>query len=117
MNKREWLQQAIDNGEKLTCLVAQFHPTSNQGSNLPITAAIPEANCCEIRKSICRDTLEFQSAAQRFKEAITKEDADTIYNLLQETWFGVPESTSCWSLTGFREAVDLLDDMWEENDN
>ena len=31
-------------------------------------------------------------------------------SLLNSAWFGVPESTQCWKLEGFKEAIDLLED-------
>lgn len=35
---------------------------------------------------------------------------------MSETWFGVPESTLCWQIQGFKEACDLLDDPPETED-
>lgn len=38
-------------------------------------------------------------------------------NPIFDAWFGVPESTSCWSIPGFGQAVDLLDDPPEDQED
>ncbi|MGH7183498.1 MAG: hypothetical protein ACREJN_16185 [Nitrospiraceae bacterium] len=52
--------------------------------------------------------------AVRLNNAIIKRDLLAINNLLSEAWFSVPESTECWNIRGFRQAVDLMDDLPEE---
>jgi len=42
------------------------------------------------------------------------QDISKAMKLLNDAWFGVPESTDCWQIYGFKEAVDLLDDPPEE---
>lgn len=115
MTKIEWLDYARDNKDKLLSLVALYHPTSNQRPELPITAPTVEANCKGVRKRICREFLEIHSAAKLFGDAIAASNVDQIHNLLSQTWFGVPESTACWGVTGFKECVNLLDDPPEDD--
>jgi len=113
MTKQDWLNQVIENKDKLTSLVSSFHPSSNQSYNLPISAPNAERACEIIRKGI-RKEIQVESATARFKQAIKEKNCGAIYQILQETWFGVPESVECWNLEGFAETVDLLDDPVEE---
>ena len=115
MTKQEWLQKARDNQDELVNLIAVYHPTNN-GPALPITAPVVEANSVAIRKQIKND-MEYclESAVVKFNKAIVAGNDGEIYNILQETWFGVPESTSCWNIRGFAECVSLLEDPWEED--
>lgn len=117
MDKFSWLNYVEQNKNSLLLLISRFHPTSNQGcSNLEITAATAEKMCSALRKIIKND-LNYslgKSVAQLFEEAIINKDTNLISVILYETWVGVPESTSCWTLTGFKECVELLDDPVEE---
>lgn len=45
----------------------------------------------------------------RFNAALSAGDVGAIMTVLNEAWFGVPESTSCWRIQGFAEAVGLLE--------
>lgn len=109
MTKQEWLQKARDNQDKLVNLIATYHPTNNG------PAPVVEANSAAVRKQIKND-LEYclESAVTKFNNAIKNNDTNMIYNILQETWFGVPESVECWQIKGFHESVILLESPWEE---
>lgn len=117
MTKNEWLSQAREHKEKLTDLIGVYHPAVYQGSerskNVSITARAAEAACGLIREKI-RDETE-ESPIGAFKDALEAGDIDKISSLLSAAWFGVPESTSCWQIDGFKEAVDLMDDPPEED--
>ena len=57
---------------------------------------------------------EKREPVERFDAALKSGDIDALNQLLSDAWFGVPESTSCWSITGFSECVDLMDDPPED---
>ncbi len=101
----------------LGSIISRHHPTANKlfGSGLTITAPNAELVCAAVRKDIRKGIDAAIPILNRFDSALKRNDADEIYNLLQETWFGVPESTDCWRIEGFSELVDLLDDPWEED--
>ena len=109
MIKEEWFKEADDNRDKLISLVSQYHPSSQRaGKSLRITAFRAEQACAEIRKNI--KTIRTEDPVERFKLALDLKDTNTSLLILNETWFGVPESTDCWSIPGFSEAVDLMTD-------
>lgn len=114
MTTQEWLNNVVENGHTLLSLVASFHPASGrQPYGLPITAPNAEKACEPMRKQIEKNLdYALESPHRKFLEAVKYREAGAIYTILQETWLGVPESTDCWSLTGFKECVNLLDDPY-----
>jgi hypothetical protein len=105
----------MDNFHDLLSLVDNYHPQQNRkvDYDLPITAPGAEAACATIRKEIRDESLIF-NPREVFEEAYNKEDWNTITKLLSDTWFGVPESTACWQIPGFKVCVDILDDPFDE---
>jgi hypothetical protein len=119
MTKNKWLAQAREHKEKLTDLIGVYHPAMYRGSerskNVTISARDAEAACGLIREKI-RDETE-ESPVGAFKDALAAGDIDKINSLLSAAWFGVPESPSCWRINGFKEAVDLMEDPPEEDED
>lgn len=119
MTKDVWLSQALKHKDKLIDLISIYHPAVYRdgecSKTVTITARDAEAACGLIRDKIRDETKEAPIGA--FKDALELEDIDKIYSLLSAAWFGVPESTSCWKINGFKEAVDLMDDQPEEDEN
>jgi len=122
-DKKSWLDYVRLHQGKLYDFVWNYHPSENVGSIsedewLTITAPAAEEACAVVRKKIAEDSVGKPRAKDRFVKAVEAEDVGEIYSLLQSAWFGVPESTSCWGVEGFKEAVDLLDyppmPDWEE---
>ncbi len=74
-----------------------------------ITAPMAEVACSVVRDRIREEKVDMDPVAA-FDVALTDGNVDATVELLNGAWFGVPESTSCWRLTGFKEAVGLLDD-------
>lgn len=105
-----WLDAVNENKEDLRQLVRNYHPASSTGrrENLSITAPGAEAACVAVRELIAKESPDV-SPVELFDEALKAGNIPKIYGLLNSAWFGVPESTSCWSIPGFRVAVDLLD--------
>lgn len=110
MTKQEWLQRAKTDQDKLKKLIGNYHPLTRRlsESSIPITAPNAERACAQIRADIKRNSEG--DPLTKFDEALTIGNWKVINNILNETWFGVPESTLAWQLEGFREAIILLEE-------
>lgn len=112
----EWYKYAEDNRGALAVITASYHPhyRTPGGTNLPITAHGAEAACIEIRKQI-RDTSapSQRMPTLRLLNAIKEKNSNEILQILNEVWFGVPESTLCWNLEGWQEMLNLIEDVPE----
>jgi hypothetical protein len=109
-------------------LIADYHPSARRpaalkreavlmtdgeavivdAATMPITAPAAEQACQHVRTQIRKE--EPDDPLTRWDRAITSGDIGEIDSLLNGAWFGVPESTGCWNIPGFNEAVDLMDD-------
>lgn len=105
----EWLEQVAANKDKLISLLRNWHPTRKiDNAGLPITATRAQAGCDNISASI---KAAFKGdPVEAFETALAKGDTRQIIKLLDHAWFGVPESTACWQIEGFSEAVRLLEE-------
>lgn len=122
----EYLTYARAHALLLRSLLREYHPVNRQPETMRptrgpgrqdpnyITAWAPERACVEARKRI-RSNFEGDPILL-FNEALLDGDWRKIHKLLNDAWFGVPESTSCWSIPGFSEAVHLMDDPPEEEE-
>ena len=110
----QWVETARRHAKALANLVELYYPASRSDAHrpsLPITAQRAEEASVSVRGSVLR---RGGNPAIEPQEALVSGDHVKIKRLLGEAWFGVPESTSCWGIEGFREAVDLLDDPPED---
>lgn len=112
--KEAWVSYARANEDILTSFILNWHPASNNfgfslSDDLEITASAPENACGVVRAKIAQEEASKSAPKDRFKKALLESDVDEIYSLLNSAWFGVPESTSCWGVTGFKQAVELLE--------
>lgn len=117
MNEQEWIAYAKENRENLVSLLKSYHPVMRQPGRRQgdyITAPNAENACTKVRKSI-RENFEGDPVKQ-FNEALDSDNWSIINTLLNHAWFGVPESISCWDITGFREAVKLMEDLPNDDD-
>jgi hypothetical protein len=112
----EWIQEAADNLDVLKQLVDAYHPANRLPGRRPgdwITAHNPEAACTQVRKAI-RDEHDGSNPADVLETAIKNKDVGKVSEILNQAWFGVPENRDCWKIPGFREAVDLIEELPEE---
>jgi hypothetical protein len=119
MNKQQWITQAREHADALRSLVSEWHPTRlvagrKRSHEYPITAAAAEFICARVREKLAEEQAEVPDPVERFNEALKAGDWMTVSKLLSDAWFGVPESTACWEIRGFTEAVDLMDDPPED---
>lgn len=116
MTTAEWLAYAKQHQTVLTSLVEHYHPLKRNpfANTHRITAPNAEAAAIRIRADIRRNSEGDPTVD--FKEAMDSDNVQKINSLLNDTWFGVPESTDCWRIEGFREAVYLMEDLPNEED-
>lgn len=115
MTEAEWIEYAKANQQKLEYLIGRYHPvrleTILPDGEMRITAPNAENACIGVRDHIRRN-FEGDPITQ-FANALKNSDIARANTILNEAWFGVPESTSCWRIEGFREAVRLMEDLPE----
>lgn len=116
MTVEQWLAQAERDKAKLIKLLNAYHPVNRTigGTNLPITAHNAEAACRQVRRQIIESGKENNPVGQ-FERALEEKNWQKINSLLNSAWFGVPESTLCWNIEGFTEAVSLMEDLPDDD--
>lgn len=130
MEKQDWINVFKDHKNNLRNLVVKFHPSSksqvlvaDSSVEVPstletaftITALTAEEACEIVRQKILstrphNPVLIFDAAAN---DPI---DTDQLIYLLNETWFGLPESASVRNLPGFYALCDLCEGIDTEED-
>jgi len=132
MQKQEWVSLFIDNQAALRRLVEKFHPSAmvavvvaggevdvlaaaaQSKDQYPITAGGAEAVCARIRSEIQEENSE--SPVLRFDAAASNADIDGLVDLLNDTWFGMPESTAVREEPGFQVLCELCEGVDEEGE-
>lgn len=112
----EYFFKAKSTQEAVLDLIKNYHPvyrSLRSKATDKITAISAELACTNIRKSIQDSTPESFVPTQAYVKAIEDKDIATIMKILNDTWFGVPETTMCWTFKGFKQAVDLIEDFPE----
>ena len=114
----DWWKELETNWDDIVYLVHQFHPYYQRKHSLrpiqgldfeelkyPITAPAAETACEVVRNKIRSEALN--DPVEAMKEARIVKDGDTIWSILNQTWFGLPESTEVRYLPGFHILCDL----------
>lgn len=120
MTTPEWMAKVREHQVRLTALIADYHPAARSKVRdremanrvvdpMPITAHTAEKACQRVREEIA-DRHKTDPVLD-FETAVKADDVGKITTLLNQTWMGVPESTSCWKIPGFKETVDLIEEM------
>lgn len=104
----QWFQDIERHKEVLISIIEKYHPSRKIKSDLKITAAKAEKVCELIRSKIKDETKE--DVLLLFERALKEENVTVILRILNDVWFGVPESTDCWKIPGFKELVDLIEE-------
>ena len=110
----KWLEYARQHKAVLTTLVAAYHPVNMDLDKWrPSPLYIAAENACQQVRHMIAEREQGEgirpSPTVRIQLAIDDGDVGEVMALLNAAWFGVPESTGCWGLMGFKEAVELLD--------
>lgn len=92
MNKNKWLALLNENWIELREVIAKYHPVykNTLGHYEPITATRVERVSVKIRQDIEEKYLftERPDILKMKKDG----DCDSLITILNETWFGIPES-------------------------
>ena len=104
----QWFQDVENHKEVLISIIKEFHPSRKKKSDLKITAPNAELACEKLRSQIKKNTKE--DVLISFESALKERDERIILKILNDVWFGVPESTSCWKIPGFKELVELIEE-------
>jgi len=112
--KSDWWNEVESNKEDLLSLVANYHPYYRNRYSYPITAKAAEAACELFRKDIQEQTTI--PPCYSFEEYIKTKNVSMV-DLLNDTWFGMPESMDVRDNPGFGILCDLCSESWvlEEN--
>ncbi len=104
--KDEWWALVERFEEELRSLVKCWHPASHGGykKRMPITAQKAEALSLHYREEIKEDCSG--EPVDGFNAYLRDKD-ERMVTLLNQTWFGIPESMDCWELVGFGLLCDL----------
>lgn len=120
MTESEWLNYAKENKDKLRNFIENYHPRARLlnakiGNTvpLPITASGPEYARNQVIGSILLQEQNDLHPILQFDLAFMQDDIEGLNKILNSAWFGVPESTLCWNIEGFTEAVRLMEDVPE----
>jgi hypothetical protein len=117
----EWWAFLEENKEDLCDLILGYHPGSvaqRADYYAPITAPRAEAACEVVREAIKQEAspdplLQFKYALD-FKR---DEDIDTVLRILNQTWFGIPESRELvYRLVGFNALCDACSELEPPDD-
>lgn len=115
-NKKEWWECVEKNWENLKALIENFHPSSSLYSqnDLLITAAKAEHLCEQYREEIRKQVKEDPT---KLAEGYMLRHDPKLADILNETWFGMPESVEVRSYPGFNELCDLCSESYLLGEN
>lgn len=110
-----WFEAIDKYWTQLSFLIEHYHPRSGDQTiyDLPITAKMAE----EVRREVAdeiRASLDYVPAptpVSMARHALMLRDAESLHRILNETWWGIPESSDCWSLPKFGLLCDLCSDF------
>lgn len=106
----EWWALVEANKQVLLGLVMNFHPVYRRSnSQYPITAALAERVCEAVRKQLVEGKQE--DPQRRFERYLVSHDSDLVV-LLNEVWFGMPESDAVHFEPGFAMLCDLCSEEY-----
>lgn len=116
MTSEEYFQLIDDNKHSLIRLIDKYHPlTQNRESfyEMPITARMAEKACEQIRKEIIAKAVDqsLKNPVLTFLNSVMNKNIGGIVTILNETWFGMPESSAIHSEPGFYVLCDLCSDF------
>jgi hypothetical protein len=114
--KGEWWSLVEREQWSLQDLVAKFHPDyRTPHPEHPVTASRAEMVCEVVRKTIRErpdPAVERIDPVEKFRGCLETLDGEEMYRLLNETWFGMPESESVRSEPGFGVLCDLCSEAY-----
>ena len=110
--KDEWWDLLGENEQYVRDIIASYHPYYQHPHFMKITAPRAEQVREQVELQVEQQSQDEGDPAERFDAAVKAKDWGTLVNLMNEAWFGVPESTSCWGIPGFGALCDLCSEAW-----
>lgn len=111
--KAEWWEFVDEHQDDLINCVRQFHPNSHTdyhpSREFMITASNAEAACERVRQAITKNNVG--DPVLLAKMYILDRDPQLAL-ILNETWFGAPESTDVFHVPGFGVLCDLCSESY-----
>ncbi len=116
MNTTQWWDLFNKNKNDMVNLILAYHPAAYQEHHMKISAPAAEYMCELIRNNIRKEKAE--PIAIQVDKAIAFQDIDKLISLMNQAWFGMPESYEVRREPGFHVFCDLCEGIYdEENDN
>lgn len=119
MERTLWLAVIEENKKDLRDFILMYHPVYSSldlRERMKITARNAEAAAESVREMIRGESGPTRNPVAEFDAALKASAVWDLNSLLEQTWHGVPESTDCWLIRGFKVTVDLLDDPPDPTD-
>jgi hypothetical protein len=110
---QDWWNTVEGHRDQLLKLVDKYHPYFRIKHDHPISAPAAELACQQIRREIASETL--QNPSDLFQQYLKNRDSSMVH-LLNEVWFGMPESYESRWEPGFGVLCVLCDEAWVFND-
>lgn len=108
-NSGEWWEVVKRYKDDLIDLVQTFHPICRPDSS--------NVMCHIIRQELADEGIH-TNPVDGLKNAIESQDHNAILAILNQTWFGIPETSSAHQSDGFKALCELCTEAWvfAEND-
>lgn len=131
MEKQDWIDVFKDHKNNLRNLVVRFHPSSKSqvlvaDSSVEVSSSVLETafvitaptaeEACEVVRQKILNTKPHNPVLTFDDAANDPIDTNQLIDLLNDTWFGLPESASVRNLPGFYALCDLCEGVDEEED-
>lgn len=111
----DWWARVDNNWNSLLNAIASYHPLAESPRNHgPITAPGAEIACEVVRELIRRN--DKGNPLDRAETAKQNRDVSEMLSVLNEAWFGAPESRSVYATPGFPTLCDLCSEPPEEEE-
>lgn len=108
MTMQEWWAELDKHWDKLLPIIQQYHPSRTESYEPGPSVILAEHACENVRRKIRQEGPIGPTFAKETR------NYEMMSSILSGTWFGVPETTGCWDIEGFRELVSLLEDPPDE---
>lgn len=107
----QWWQLFEAYKTELRDLVCSYHPSyARRTPMMPITAPNAEMACDLVRERIESKTID--NPLECFDQFYEQKNGNALVSILNQTWFGVPESRDAHSLPGFGALCDLCSESY-----
>jgi len=110
--KEEWWELVDENWENLRKLISRFHPRKGKkfNDNFIITAPVPEKIRLQQVKEILKEN--FPVDILQYIEVLRSNRDTKLLRIVENTWWGLPESVEVRDFPGFGVLCDLCSEAY-----